>query len=128
MRPKCTLLFNAVANDSSASIDLGGISIALSFSLSTQALIHSRARTSTALKFLVNPSVSVFIPKASAVATLELIPKSLLINNDATIEDVEEYSELTIAKSAVTPSLTEWWSIIMCGIQSFGIILFAPGR
>ena len=84
----------------------GGISIALSFSLSTQAFIHSRARTSTALKFLVKPSVSVFIPKASAVATLELIPKSLLIKSDATIEEVDEYSELTIAKSAVTASST----------------------
>ena len=82
--------------------------MALSFSLSTHALIHNKALTSTALKFLVKPSVSVFMPNASAVATLEFIPKSLLINNDATIEDVEEYSELTIARSAVTASSTVW--------------------
>ena len=43
-------------------------------------------------------------------------------------KEVEEYSELTIAISAVTGSSTEWWPIITCGIQSLGTILFAPGR
>ena len=82
--------------------------MARSFSLSTQALIQSKARTSTALKFLVKPRVSVLMPNASAVATRELMPKSLLISSDATIEEVEEYSELTIARSAVTASSTAW--------------------
>ena len=46
------------------------------------------------------------MPNASAVATRELMPKSLFISSDATIEEVEEYSELTIARSAVTASST----------------------
>ena len=121
-------MFNASVNDSSASTERGGISIERNISLSTQAFIHSSARMSTALKSLVKPSVSVLMPNARAVATLAVISKSLSINKDATIDEVDEYSELTIAISAVTGSSTEWWSIITCGIQSLGMILFAPGR
>ena len=120
------MLENAETKDCSVFLDRGGLSIDFISSGSTQAFSQDRALMSTGLNVLENPSVSVLIPNANAVAILESIGTPSCMKRLATRLEVAENSGLSMLTSAVTSSFAVWWSSMMLGTNPSGRKLLAP--